>query len=84
MSKLPEELQTADLVLDRIKMRKKKRFFFDKDENCHWYLIPEEWRDEWNKLNDIEDAWDLDEWQKFEDCRLGGGITGYSFENPKE
>jgi hypothetical protein len=62
-----------------------KRYFFDQDESSHWYLIPEEWRDEWEKLNDeeVENAWELDEWQKYEDCRIDG-ITDYSFENPIE
>lgn len=56
------------------------KHFFDTDNDGHWYLIPSEWRKEWNELSEDDDCWEKDEWQKFEDCRLDGGISGYDFE----
>jgi hypothetical protein len=59
-----------------------QRYFFDQDDCSHWYMIPEEWRDEWIYLNELPEGWDHPEWQKFEDCRLDGGINYITFENP--
>ncbi len=60
------------------------RYFFDTDGDGHWYQIPVGLRDEWNRLSSDDDAWELPEWQKFEDCRLNGGISSITFENPIE
>lgn len=59
------------------------RFFFSQDDSCHWYMIPEKWKEEWYKLIEDEECWDKPEWGKFEKCRTGGGISNISFTDPK-
>lgn len=59
------------------------RYFFDQDDSSHWYLIPENLREEWYRLSEIEDSWELDEWQQFENCRIDG-ISSWTFTDPKE
>lgn len=64
--------------------KRNARYFFSQDGDSHWYMIPVELADEWVQINDVEDAWELPEWQKFEDCRLSGGPHGITFQNPIE
>ena len=62
------------------------RYFFSRDSDSHWYMIPLELKDKWLEmtLNDID--WDdYDKQEEFErlfgEYRTGGGIN-FSFENP--
>lgn len=65
------------------------KWFFGKDQDTHWYMVPFELRDKWREmtLNDFDDD-DYDGIEEFErtfgQYRLGGGIESYVFENPKE
>jgi hypothetical protein len=64
---------------------KKGRFFFDQDCSSHWYMVPLELKEEWNRLNtDDEDDQDtIDEFNDFfGEYTLGGDITQITFENP--
>ena len=42
------------------------RFFLDQDQSCHWYIIPVENREEWNKWTNLseddEASWDAPEY----------------------
>lgn len=60
-----------------------KRFFFDQDDDGHEYMIPVEWREEWNTLVEEGEGWAKPEWAKFENCRCES-ISSITFENPKE
>lgn len=57
------------------------RYFFSQDESSHWYMIPEDKRELWEELNNMEDGWDDERWC-FDEYRTGGGIEQISFENP--
>ena len=61
------------------------RYFFAKDDSCHWYMVPEDLREEWDRLSDYGDDDDaIDEFEdKFGEFRTGGGINHYSFLDPK-
>lgn len=58
------------------------RYFFDQDNDSHWYLIPVERREAWNRWLDLdpdaEEAWDAPEWAR----PLGGGVSAISFTEP--
>lgn len=58
------------------------RYFFDQDDSGHWYMLPEELRDTWNRLSQMSNGWEYDGWQQIEDCRLNGGISQITFEAP--
>lgn len=40
------------------KARKIEPSFLDQDDSCHWYIIPEKNRAEWDKWRNSPDAWD--------------------------
>lgn len=44
-------------------------------------MIPEDKRELWEELNNMEDGWDDERWC-FDEYRTGGGIEQISFENP--
>lgn len=50
-------------------------FFFDQDSSCHWYMVPERIRAEWDKWNELDEddeaAWEAPEGV----VMLGGGIS---------
>jgi hypothetical protein len=60
-----------------------QKFFFSQDDSCHWYMIPVERREEWEKARDLNLDRDegYDEWQKgnWEDYMTGGGIDDIEF-----
>ena len=60
----------------------KSKFIFSSDEDGHFYLIPLGLKGEFDKLISIENSWELNEWQKFEDMRIDY-YGNYCFENPK-
>lgn len=66
---------------------KKKRFFFDQDSSSHWYMVPVDLKEQWNKLNtsDEDDQDTIDEFEKiFAEYRTGGDISSITFENPSK
>ena len=65
----------------------KKRFFFDQDSSSHWYMLPVDLKEQWNKLNtsDEDDQDTIDEFEKiFAEYRTGGDISNITFENPSK
>ena len=60
------------------------RFFFDTDNDSHWFLVPLERKDEWDAWcsldEDDENAWDAPEWAR----PLGGDPSRISFVDPLE
>ena len=65
-----------------------KKYFFAQDSDSHWYMIPAEMRETWNKytVNDI--AWDDYEKQEeftnlFFGYMTGGGINHIEFIIPE-
>lgn len=60
-----------------------ERFFLDTDNDAHWYIIPEKYREEWDVWlgfdPDDERGWNTPEYAK----ALGGSPTRISFENPE-
>ena len=62
------------------------RFFFDQDQDCHWYMIPADLKSKWLEMtvNDLHDD-KIDEFEHtFAQYRTGGGISHITFENPTE
>lgn len=59
------------------------RFFLDRDNDSHWYLVPAEYRKEWETwLNldaDDEGSWSTPTWAQ----RLNGSPTQVTFELPE-
>jgi hypothetical protein len=62
-----------------------KRFRLNQDQDCHWYLIPDDEKllGLFNELNEAEEGWADDRWQQFEDMRIDG-YHRLTFENPAE
>lgn len=58
------------------------KYFLSQDQSCHWYLIPEEWREVWDILCALDEddprCWEPPEWAK----PIGGGPSSIVFENP--
>lgn len=94
ISKFPKNVKFTKETMDALKEYDAKktdptpeRYFFDRDDSSHWYMIPEKLRSEWIRLMKIaekEDVSLLPEWDQFESLRLGGGINYITFENPIE
>lgn len=61
------------------KENESKQFCFIQDSDCHWFLLPVEYKDEFETLNEQED-WEVME--KFSQYRTGGGIGNIYFSNP--
>jgi hypothetical protein len=59
-----------------------QRWFFEQDNDCHWYMIPAERRAEWDAWCDIpsddERAWEAPEFAK----RIGGP-SSFTFIDPR-
>ncbi len=59
------------------------RYFFDQDNDGHWYLIPAERFKEWEAFTELdpdsEESWDVPIWAN----RLDGGPNLVTFENPQ-
>ncbi len=59
------------------------RFCLVTDNDCHWFIIPADKRDEWNEWCDIdsddERAWDAPDFAR----DLGGSPSSVTFENPR-
>lgn len=94
ISKFPKDLKFTKEMMDELQRYDNKkpkpepeRYFFDRDDSGHWYMIPEKLRSEWVRLMKVAERDDvscLPEWDQFESCRLGGGINYITFENPIE
>lgn len=57
-------------------------YFFDQDQDCHWYMIPSSLRAEWQTMtaNDTDDQDELDKFDVlFAHHRTGGGISNIDF-----
>jgi hypothetical protein len=56
-------------------------FFFDQDQDSHWYMIPVIKRNRWNQVKDMdpdnETTWKA--FEEFEEYRTGGGISHIEF-----
>lgn len=56
------------------------RYMFVQDNDCHWYMIPEDLEGSFYLLLDA----DLDPlWEEFKQYALGGGVQGITFTNPR-
>lgn len=61
-------------------------YFFAQDDSCHWYMIPTQFREEWNKADSLqgnneeayEKAMDI-----FDEFRTDGGIGHIEFYLPE-
>jgi len=61
------------------------RYRFLQDNDCHWYLIPEEQAqvfEQWSALTDDNDKEFRD--YRFEDRRISGPVEAFTFTDPKE
>lgn len=60
-----------------------ERYFLSVDNDCHWYVIPESRRKEWDAWRDIDEddeaSWNVPDWA----LAVGGSPTLVTFENPK-
>lgn len=58
------------------------RYFLDQDSSCHWYIVPEQHRQEWQKWRELdednEDAWESPKYAKI----LDGYPSAVTFTNP--
>lgn len=52
--------------------------YFKQDDSCHWYFIPKERSEEWDKW--ISTA-DYEEDDRFNACLIGGGIENILITN---
>ena len=59
----------------------KEQFCFIQDSDCHWFLLPVKFKDDFSKFNEEED-WESME--KFSGYSLGGGIEDISFSDPTD
>lgn len=64
-------------------LKERPRFFMDQDNDCHWYIIPQERGDEWHKWKSIPDGdergWTVPDWAK----PIGESHTLVTFEDPE-
>lgn len=56
------------------------KYFFDQDQDSHWYMIPERMKANWETLvnkpyTDEDDIL----WEVFDQYKINGGITGILF-----
>jgi hypothetical protein len=59
------------------------RYFFDQDNDAHWYLVEEDCRLEWEDWLGL-DAEDHRSWSHPACARsLGGGVSQWTFTDPK-
>lgn len=58
------------------------RFFFDQDEEGHWYLVPESSREDWEDFVEDEDR--QDEGDVPDGATAIDGVNRFVFENPRE
>jgi hypothetical protein len=62
-------------------MPENTRYFLDRDNDGHWYLVPADKRDEWDAWTDLdpddEASWDVPEWA----MSLGYAPSLVTFEN---
>ena len=57
-----------------------EEYFLDQDESCHWYIVPEINRQEWNDWCDIDEddeaSWNVPDFAK----ELGTGPNAVIFQ----
>lgn len=61
-----------------------EKFFFDQDDSCHWYLVPERLRKQWYTCVDKAE---YDEWESFNEWfnqYMINDPSFYTFRNPEE
>lgn len=60
------------------------RYFLDQDNACHWFLIPEDMREQWQEFSsldeDDESLWEVPHYAR----RLDGHPSQVTFTDPKE
>jgi len=60
------------------------RYFLDRDESCHWYIVPEPRRADWEAFLALpaedERSWEVPEWV----TPLQGSPSRLTFTNPKQ
>lgn len=73
--------------------KKPARWRFLKDDDCHWYLIPDHMYEYWELFEPpVYDDSDEDRQNlaldvfcnTFDRYRIGGGTSSWTFENPQE
>jgi hypothetical protein len=64
---------------------KTSRFRFVRDDSCHWYSIPSEESDNFDKwCLSFEDEAEEYDGKSFNEYRLSGSPSNYTFENLQE
>ena len=58
-----------------------ERYFLGQDNDCHWYVIPESKREEWEEWRDLdednEESWNVPKWA----LEVGGSPSRVTFGN---
>lgn len=61
-----------------------EKYFLDQDQSCHWYLIPEKHRDDWQEYSSLDEndefSWETPHYAR----RLDGHASRVVFTNPEE
>jgi hypothetical protein len=70
------------VLFQKIKNMKNKKYFFDQDNDSHWYMIPLDKKGEWTQWNNDDDI--NKDHNKYNDYILNGYIDDISFENPQD
>lgn len=64
-------------------MTNRQKYFLSQDNSCHWYVIPDDKRQEWedwcNLDEDDEASWNVPEFA----IEVGGSPFRVTFENPE-
>lgn len=59
------------------------RYFFAQDQSCHWYIVPEDKKQEWSEWlqydEEDERSWDAPEFARMVDS----GPYNYTFTDPQ-
>jgi hypothetical protein len=60
-----------------------KRYFFDRDNDGHWYMLPYDKRGEWMNFLQIPEN-EIQNDNEYREYMIGYDINRISFENPQE
>lgn len=77
-------LDAADTIdaLRKVLREREERFFLAQDDSCHWYLIPDSCRAEWEVWANIPSG-DERSWEVPDFARSVGGPHAVTFTDPE-